>query len=190
MRAVPSLAVALIFAVSGLAACGDGDDGGDEAVDAAAPRSTAQDLDRFLLREGDEPGSRPGAAPGATPRSRATITGVEAFVKEMRLTPADERRLRSEGFVSFTVQPIRGAGRAGVSNVALYETAQGAKDSLAHEVRPDVIRAFGPLENLRFFTVPGVPGRAGGPRPSPRSATSNGCRVGACSSSATRDPAA
>jgi hypothetical protein len=95
------------------------------------------------------------------PRSRETITGVEAFVKEMRLAPADARRLRSEGFITFTVEPIRGPGSAGVMNVALYETAQGAKHSLAHELRPDVIRAFGPIDDLRFFNVSGVPGARG-----------------------------
>lgn len=161
MRAVPPLAVALILASSGLAACGDGDDGGDAAVDTARPRSSAQDLNRFLMRTGEEPGFRRGAAPGATPRSRETITGLKAFVKDLRLTPDDERRLRSEGFISFTVAPIRGPRSAGVTNVALYETAEGAKHSLAHELRPDVIRAFGPVENLRFFTVRGVPGARG-----------------------------
>ena len=161
MRALPSLAVALILASSGLAACGDGDDGGDAAVSTPGPRSSAPDLKRFLMRKGEEPGFRPGAAPGAMPRSGETITGLKAFVTDMRLGPADERRLRSEGFISFTVEPIRGPQSAGVMNVALYETAEGAKHSLAHEVRPDVIRAFGPVENLRFFTVPGVPGARG-----------------------------
>ena len=161
MRALPPLAVALILASSGLAACGDGEDGGDEAVDTARPRSGAQDLTRFLMRAGEEPGFSPGAAPGAMPRSRETITGLKAFVAEMRLAPADERRLRREGFISFTVEPIRGPQSAGVMNVALYETAEGAKHSLAHELRPDVIRAFGPVENLRFFTVRGVAGARG-----------------------------
>jgi hypothetical protein len=120
------------------------------------------------MRKGEEPGFRPGAAPGAVPRSRATITGVEAFVKDMRLAPADARRLRSEGFISFTVEPIRGRQSAGVMNVALYETAEGAKHSLAHELRPHVIRAFGPVEHLRFFTVRGVPGARGWTASEPR----------------------
>ena len=95
------------------------------------------------------------------PRSRETITGVQAFVNDMHLTPADARRLRREGFISFTVQPIRGPQTAGVTNVALYETPEGARHSLAHELRPDVIRALGPVENLRFFPVPGIPGARG-----------------------------
>jgi hypothetical protein len=32
---------------------------------------------------------------------------------------------------------------------------------VAHELRPDVIRANGPVANLRFFTVPGIPGARG-----------------------------
>ena len=45
--------------------------------------------------------------------------------------------------------------------MSLYETAEGAKRSLAHELRPDVIRAAGPVANLRFFSVPGIPGARG-----------------------------
>ena len=153
--------MALILALSGLAACGDGDDGGDETVDTAGPRAAVPDLDRYLMRTGEEPGFRQGALPGAVPRKRETITGVNAFVNDMGLGPADERRLRSEGFISFTLQPIRGPRAAGVSNVALYETAKGAKHSLAHDLRPDVIREAGPVEGLRFFPVPGVPGARG-----------------------------
>ena len=147
----------------GLAACG-GDDGDEPAAPAAAngnARAGVQDLDRFLMRKDEEPGFRPGARPDQAPRSRGTITGVNAFVKDMHLAPADARRLRSEGFISFMSQPIRGPRAAGVTNVALYETAEGAKHSLAHELRPDVIRALGPVENLRYFAVPGVPGARG-----------------------------
>jgi hypothetical protein len=155
--------VALATLVIGLAACG-GDDGDEPTAPEAAngnARAGAQDLDRFLMRKGEEPGFRPGARPGAFPRSRETITGVKAFVEDSRLTQADARRLRSEGFISFTVQPIRGPRTAGVNNVALYETAEGAKHSLAHDLRPDVIRAPGPVENLRYFTVRGVPSARG-----------------------------
>ena len=79
----------------------------------------------------------------------------------MHLAPADARRLRSEGFISFTVQPIRGPRTAGITNVALFATAEGAKHNMAHELRTDVIRALGPVENLRYFTVPGIPGARG-----------------------------
>jgi hypothetical protein len=105
------------------------------------------------------------------PDARDTIEGVEAFVQDLGLPAADAERLRSEGFISFTVAPIRGPRTAGLSNVALYETPEGAQRSLAHDLRPDVIRQSGPLENLRFFPVPGIPGArgwtasVGGPHP-------------------------
>jgi hypothetical protein len=124
-------------------------------------RRGAENLDRFLMRKGEEPGFRPGAAPGASPQSGETITGVDAFVQEMGLAPADAERLRGEGFISFTVAPIRGPQAAGVTNVSLHQTAEGAQRSLAYELRPEVIRSFGPIENLRFFKVPGVPGARG-----------------------------
>jgi hypothetical protein len=163
MRRVRWLAMALTVTAIGLAACG-GDDGDETTAPEAAnagPRPDAVDLSGYLMRDDEEPGFRAEAAPGATPSSPDSITGVEAFVTEMHLTPADERRLRREGFVSFTAQPIRGPGAAGISNIALYETAKGARRSLAHELRPAVVREPGPVENLRYFRVSGVPGARG-----------------------------
>jgi hypothetical protein len=148
----------------GLAARG-GDDGDEPTAQEAAngnPRSGARDLDRFLMRKDEEPGFRPGAAPGAAPASGGTITGVKAFAKDMHLAPADARRLSREGFVSFASQPIRGPREtAGITNVALFATAEGAKHNMAHELRTDVIRAVDPVANLRRFTVPGIPGARG-----------------------------
>jgi len=149
--------------VIALAACG-GDDVDEPRARAATngnPASGARDLDRFLMRNDEEPGFRPGAAPGATPSSGGTITGVRAFVDDMHLPPADARRLRGEGFISFASQPIRGPRTAGISNVALFATAEGARHNMAHELRTDVIRAFGPVAKLRRFTVPGIPGARG-----------------------------
>lgn len=170
MRSFATVAVASVLALGGLSACGDDEDGGDTtaggttttaASTAAKAPSSVPDLTPFLMRKGEEPGFEPGAAPGATPQSRDTISGVAAFAQEMRLDAAEERRLRSEGFISFTVEPIRAPKAAGVMNVALYRTAKGAEHSLAHDLRPDVIRAFGPVKGLKFFTVPGVPGARG-----------------------------
>jgi hypothetical protein len=169
-RAVLLVALLLVAALVG-AGCG-GDDEGARADGAQAQRSTGEtanadqqsseaQLTRFLMRKGEEPGFRPGARPGALPRSRGTITGVDAFAEDMHLTQGDVRRLRSEGFIAFTFEPIRGPRTAGVTNVALYKTAQGARHSLEHDLRPEVIRAPGPVENLRFFTVPGIPGARG-----------------------------
>jgi hypothetical protein len=153
----------LVTLAIGLGARG-GDDSDDPAASAAAngnARAGVQDLERFLMRKDEEPGFRPGARPDQEPRTRETITGVETFAKDMHLAPGDARRLRGEGFISFMAQPIRGPRAAGITNVALYETTEGAKHSLAHELRPDVIRALGPVENLRYFAVPGVPGARG-----------------------------
>jgi hypothetical protein len=155
--------VVLATLVIGIVACGNDGDDRPTAPEAAnaTPRADAQDLGRYLMRRGEEPGFRPGAAPGAMPRERGTVKGVKALVREMHLPAADERRLSSEGFLSLTFQPIRGPRAAGFTNVSLYETAEGAKRSLAHELRPDVIRAAGPVANLRFFSVPGIPGARG-----------------------------
>jgi hypothetical protein len=164
MRRIKALMGGLVVALM-LLGPGCGDDGDDETT---APegangnaRTGARDLDRFLMRKDEEPGFRPGALPGAEPSSVDTIAGVKAYVKDMHLAPADARRLRSEGFISFVVGPIRGPRTAGLTNVALFATAKGAKHSLAHELRTDVIRAFGPVANLRRFRVPGIPGARG-----------------------------
>jgi hypothetical protein len=156
-HAVASVLVGLAVAAG---ACGDSADDADPKPKAAAASSV--DLTPMLMRADEEPGFRPGALPDAMPRSRATFTGLDAFAEEMRLPPDEVRRLRSEGFMSFTVAPIRGPrNSAGITNAALYKTADGAKRSMAHDLRPDVIRAFGPIEGLRFFSVPGVPGARG-----------------------------
>jgi len=161
-HAVASLLVGLALAAS---ACGDtADDTGSAGAETKANVAAAPsvDLTPMLMRADEEPGFRPVALADAMPRSRETFTGVDAFAESMGLPPAEVRRLRSEGFISFTVAPIRGPRKtAGLTNAALYETAEGAKRSMKHDMRPDVIRAYGPIENLRFFTVPGVPGARG-----------------------------
>jgi hypothetical protein len=156
-RAVAALLVGVALAAS---ACGDAED--DAATKPKAATAPKIDLGPMLMRAGEEPGFRPGALPGATPSSRQTFTGLDAFAKEMRLPPAEVRRLRSEGFMSFTVGPIRGPrNSAGLTNASLYETAEGAKHSMANDLRPDVIRSYGPIKGLRFFSVAGVPGARG-----------------------------
>jgi hypothetical protein len=151
----PLIAVALLALTAWLPACGDDGDDGTTAPEAAngTPPSGAPHLDQFLMRKGEEPGFRRVGGP-------RTLTGVEAFVNDMHLTQADARRLRSEGFISFTAQPTRGPQTAGITNVALYATAEGAEHSLAHELRPNVIRTF-PVANLRYFTVPDISGARG-----------------------------
>jgi hypothetical protein len=155
--------VALATLAIGIAACGSDGDSKPTVRQAAkaTPRAEAQGLGRYLMRRGEEPGFRPGAAPGAMPSERVTVTGVNALVAELHLPLADEQRLSDEGFVSYMAGPIRGPGSAGITSIELYETAEGARRSLAHELRPDVIRAGAPLRNLRFFDVPGIPGARG-----------------------------
>jgi hypothetical protein len=138
------MTVAVAVTVIGLGACGDDSD--------------VPDLDRLLMQKGEEPGFRPGALPGAMPETRQTITGVEAVVKEFGLPQADAQRLRRDGFISSISAPIRGPGTAGITTVDVYETAEGAKNSQAHQLSSDVI---GPVEGLRYFTVSGVPGARG-----------------------------
>ena len=141
------------------------------------------------MRKDEEPGFRPGAAPGAMPRSRETITGVEAFAAEMRLTPADARRLRSEGFISFTVQPIRGP-RARPAHERRPVRDRGRRQ--AQTWRTSCARTssarIGPSRTSGSSASRAFRARAAGPHPSRPSATSTGCRVGACSSWGTRAP--
>src|SRR4029079_2401204 len=127
------LALALVF-VSGLTGCG-GDSDGTPTPNSTTPHASAAapNLQRLLLQAGEEPGFRPGRAPHAQPKKVETITGLDAFVNEMGLPPADRRRLRSEWFISFPLGRIRGARSAGVTNVALYETAAGAKHSVDYD---------------------------------------------------------
>jgi hypothetical protein len=155
--------VAIAALAIGLAACGDDDDDQATAQEAAggnAP-SGVPDLDRFLMRDHEEPGFRRGAAPGALPAAGGTLTGVDAYVNDMRLAPADARRLRTDGFISYTYAPIRGPETAGVTNVALFATPEGAQRNIAYEVSTDVIRAYHGVENIRRFRVSGIPSARG-----------------------------
>jgi hypothetical protein len=164
-------AVSLATVAIGIAACGNDGDNEPTAPEAAnaTPRALAQDLGRYLMRRDEEPGFRRGAAPGATPESGGTITGVKAFVSQMRLAQPDARRLRSEGFVSYAFAPIRGRrGAAGITNIALFETAGGAQHNMEWELRTDAIRAAGPVANLHRFTVAGIPGARGWTASEPR----------------------
>jgi hypothetical protein len=152
-------ALAIAVLAMGVTACSSDD---DKRTPSPASGTTASALDPFLMQDGEEPGFQQGALPGASPEDKDTITGVDAFVSKLHLTSADATRLRSEGFVSFTVTPIKGPhDTAGVSNVTLYETAAGAQRSMTHDLSPDVIKAGGNLSDLEFFTVPGVPGARG-----------------------------
>lgn len=157
----------------GLAACDDDGDNGGQGDGGATTGAAEADLERFLMQEGEEPGFRPigraeARAHGQFPEEVETITGVDAFVAAMGLPQADAQRLEDEGFISFTGGPIRGPKTAGVSNLSLFETAEGAQQDMEHELQPDVIRSFGPVQGLDFFTVPGIPGARGWTATEPR----------------------
>ena len=128
---------------TGLTACG-GDDGDESHGAGSGERERAvgepADLGRFPhAQQRRSPGSR-GAAPGAMPSARDTISGVEAFAAEMQLTPADAQRFaRTRLFVDRPA--VRGPRSAGSRASDLYETVQGAKQDLAHELRPRFIRS-------------------------------------------------
>jgi hypothetical protein len=155
---VPVAAVLLV----GLVGCSD-----DKKDSAAGPTPTASspagpDLEKLLMQDGEEPGFVRGAQPDAQPSALDTISGLDAYVKEFGLTAADKTRLQGEGFLTFVAAPIKsGAETAGVTNVALYETAAGAAHSLANDLQPAVINLGGQLQGLQFFDVPGVPGARG-----------------------------
>jgi hypothetical protein len=158
------LSATLALAATALALAGCGGSGNETAARQATnatAQSSAPDLDRFLMRKGEEPGFRPGALPGATPTTRKTITGVDAIAKEFGLAEADAQRLRTQGYIATRSGPIRGPQTAGVTTAELYRTAAGAKQSQAHELRREVINGSGSLEGLRYFSVPGVPGARG-----------------------------
>jgi hypothetical protein len=153
--------VAVTTLLLGLAGCGDDDDASPRATPTTAS-SGQPDLEKLLMRDGEEPGFTRGAQPDAQPSALQTLTGLDAFAADLNLPEADKSRLKEEGFLAFSAAPIRsGSEYAGVTNVALYATAAGAQHSMANDVKPDVIQAGGPLQGFRFFDVPGVPGARG-----------------------------
>ena len=160
--------VLVMVSLLGIAACGDdnGDEGGTTAApDVEAAATTAADsdeaqpvevnLERFLLKDGEEPGfERIGAA-----RSE---TGVEAFVLGGDVPDDEAQRLRRAGFLSFMFQPVGvDGGNAGVTNVHLFKTAQGARDWMKWETSNEGIHRQIPDTKIDRFAVSGIPGARG-----------------------------
>jgi hypothetical protein len=138
-------------------ACGGDDDDEPPAPEATTEnaQSGAADLDRFLVRDGEEPGSRPSG-------DAFTIEGVDAFADYARLSRAEVRQLRQNEFVSFTtVRTIGGRDGAGVSEMRLFATPEGARNEMTYELRASTIRALLPKTKIRRFRVSGVPGGRG-----------------------------
>jgi hypothetical protein len=137
----------------GSACGGDGDDETAATTDSAP--SAARDLDRFLMRDGEEPGFSPDGDP-------LTVVGVDAFAAHARLLPAEVRQLRQNGFISFTqLRTLADPDAAGVSEVKLFATPEGARKEMAFELRASTIHAILPETKIRRFAVGDVPGASG-----------------------------
>jgi hypothetical protein len=148
------IVAALASAIAlGAAGCGAG---GEETAQQTAGSSASgePDLSALLVQKGEEK--------GWSPQGKVdTISGVDAYADEMKLSEADRERWADAGFVSFTVDftgPDKGRG-AGVSNVSLFETEDGARAIFDYELA-NVGKDF-PLEDLERFEVPGVPDSGG-----------------------------
>jgi hypothetical protein len=158
MRRINRLTAGLVVAVLliGSACGGDGDD--ESAAPEAAnrnARSGARDLDRFLMRNGEERGFTPDG-------DAFTVEGVNAFAEHARLLPAEVQQLRKNGFISFTARrTLADRDAAGVSEVRLFATPEGARNEMTYELRASTIRAILPETKIRRFTVRGVPGARG-----------------------------
>ena len=160
--------VLLTVSLLGIAACGDdnGDEGGTTAAPDVEPTATTAaesdeaqpaevNLERFLLRDGEEPGFEQIAAP-------RTDTGVEAFVQGGDVPDDEAQRLRRAGFIAFTFQPVVvDGGNAGVTNVHLFETARGARDWMEWETSDEGIHRQIPDTKIHRFAVSGIPGARG-----------------------------
>ncbi|MDQ4144385.1 MAG: hypothetical protein M3198_11695 [Actinomycetota bacterium] len=113
---------------------------------AASP--TTRDLERFLIRANEAPGFSPSGKP-------ETISGVRAFVADLQGTKADEQRLRDHGFQVFVVQPLEGpSDAAGVTNVSLFSTEEGAARELQY-LLGNIDNEF-PGAKIERFDVPGL----------------------------------
>ena len=153
-RLTAGVVVALLLIGS---ACGD--DGDDESATPQATngnaRPDAQDLERFLMRNGEEPGFRPDG-------DAFTVVGVDAFAEQARLSRAEVQQLRENGFISFTARrTLAGRDGAGVSEVRLFATPEGARNEMTYELRASTIHAILPETKIRRFTVRDVPGARG-----------------------------
>ncbi len=106
------------------------------------------DLERFLIRANEAPGFSPSG-------KRETIAGVRAFVADLKGTKADEQRLRDHGFEVFVVQRLEGpSDAAGVTNVSLFSTEEGAARELQYLLgNIDKELAGAKIER---FDVPGI----------------------------------
>ena len=96
MRRIDRLAAGLVVALllSGSACGGSEEPAAPAAANGNVP-SGDQNVDRFLMRNGEQPGFRPDGDASA-------VVGVDALASHWGLSPADAQQLRDRGFISFT----------------------------------------------------------------------------------------
>jgi hypothetical protein len=156
MRCINRLTAGLVVALvlSGSACGGDDEPAAPEAANGSA-QSGAPDVDRFLMRKGEQPGFRPDG-------DASTVEGVNAIAKYWELPRAAAQQLRDRGFISFTTRrTLFGREAAGVSEVLLFSSAEGARDQMAYDLRASTIHAILPETKIRRFSVREVPGARG-----------------------------
>ena len=155
MRCITGLTAVVVVALvlSGSACGGDDEPATPEAPNGNA-RSGGRDVERFLMRNGEQPGFRPDG-------DASTIVGVNAIANHWRLAPAAAQQLRDRGFISFTTQRIVGRDAGGVHEVLLFRTPDGARNQMAYDLRASTIHATLPETKIRRFTVRDVPGGRG-----------------------------
>jgi hypothetical protein len=156
MRWINCLTAALVVALvlSGSACGGDDEPAAPEAANGNA-RSGARDVDRFLMRNGEQPGFRPEG-------DAFTVVGVNAIADYWQLAPAAAQQLRDRGFISFTTRrTVSGRDAGGVNEVLLFTNPEGARDQMAYDLRASTIHATLPQTKIRRFTVRDVPGARG-----------------------------
>jgi hypothetical protein len=155
MRRISCLTAAWVvgLVLSGSACGGDDEPAAPEAANGNA-QSEARDVDRFLMRNGEQPGFRPDG-------DAFTVVGVNALANHWGLAPDAAQQLRDRGFISFTTRRTLGRDGAGVNEVLLYRNPEGARDQLAYDLRASTIHATLPQTKIRRFTVRDVPGARG-----------------------------
>ena len=146
-----ALVVALVLSSS---ACGGDDEPATPEAANGNAQSEARDVDQFLMRNGEQPGFRPDG-------DAFTVVGVNALANHWGLAPAAAQQLRDRGFISFTTRRTLGRDGAGVNEVLLFRTPEGARDQMAYDLRASTIHATLPLTKIHRFTVRNVPGARG-----------------------------
>jgi hypothetical protein len=106
-------------------------------------------LARFLLTDGEEAGFPPDPGEGGT------FSTLKGWVAYTQLTGADERLLRTEGFVAAAQENIGGASHDGASFVEEFRSATGARQEAANDAEQSKQDAAAGSAVV-FFSVPGL----------------------------------